>query len=503
MDAPSKAPPRRFAAFLDLAGRRAVVVGGGPVAARRCEALVACGAEVRVVAPTLCARLEALRAAGTVRHEARRYRAGDLAGADLALAATDERAVNAAIAAEAKAGRVLVNVADDSALSTFDVPMVVERLPVQVAISSGGTSPVIARRLRTWVEAVIPAAFGRVAALAGRFRDASRRRFPDPPARARFWDAILDGPVARLALAGREAEAARALALALADPGHTGERRGLVSLVGCGPGHPDLLTLRALQAMQRADVVLHDHLVPAPIVALAARGAQRIGVGKERDNHTLPQGEINALMVRLAREGRRVVRLKGGDPFLFGRGGEEAEELAAHGVEFEVIPGVTAATGAGVCAGIPLTHRDCAHACVFVTGHLKSGEALLDWHALVRPNQTVAVYMGLHGLAPICAGLVAHGLPAGWPAALVERGSLPEQRVIEGTLDSLPAMALRERVRSPALLIVGEVVRHRVRSLSAVAADASYLTSPEASQSCSGPSGSTVFSVAEIDGLPP
>jgi uroporphyrin-III C-methyltransferase/precorrin-2 dehydrogenase/sirohydrochlorin ferrochelatase len=236
-----------------------------------------------------------------------------------------------------------------------------------------------------------------------------------------------------------------------------------VSLVGGGPGSPDLLTLRALRALQGASVVLYDHLVAPAIVELARREAERIYVGKQQDNHALDQREINALMVRLAREGKRVVRLKGGDPFIFGRGGEEIEALAEHGIAFEVVPGITAASGAASHAGIPLTHRDYAQTCVFVTGHLKDGAAQLDWKALARPRQTLVVYMGVHGLGGICEGLVANGLPVDTPAALVEKATLPEQRVVEGTLASLPSESFKRKVRPPALLIVGEVVRLRSR----------------------------------------
>jgi len=459
----SRAPAedrRYFAAFLDLKGKPGVVVGGGAVAALKAEALLRSGVRVTVVAPEAGARIAELAVLGALRHEPRRFQPGDLVGAEVAVAATDDPAVNQAVSAAARALRVPVNVADDAALSTFIMPSVLDRPPLQIAISSAGTSPVLARKLRTIIESVVPFAFGRLAALAGRFRAASKRRFPDPEARRRFWEEVMDGTVADMVLSGNEVLAGKALEAKLND---TKKLHGFVSLVGAGPGDPELLTLRALRVMQRANVVLYDHLVAPALVDLARRDAERIYVGKEKDNHALPQEEINALMARLAREGKRVVRLKGGDPFIFGRGGEEIDCLAAQGIAFEVVPGVTAAAGAASYAGIPLTHREYAHACVFVTGHLKDGAAQLDWASLVRPRQTIVVYMGVGALASICAGLAEHGLAESTPAALVEKATLPEQRVIEGSLASLPSMASAQGARPPALLIVGEVVRLRSR----------------------------------------
>ena len=450
-----------FAAFLDLRGKPVLVAGGGPVAAQKAEALLRSGAKVTVVAPRLCARLAELTVLGAVRHEAKRFQPGDLVGAELAIAATGEAAVNEALSAAARALRIPVNVADDAVLSTFIMPAVVDRPPLQIAISSGGASPVLARKLRTLIEAAVPFAYGRLGALIGRFRPASKEKHPDPEARRRFWEAVVDGPIADMVLAGNEKGAAAAVNRELHDA--SSHPAGFVSLVGGGPGSPDLLTLRALRALQGASVVLYDHLVAPAIVELARREAERIYVGKQQDNHALDQREINALMVRLAREGKRVVRLKGGDPFIFGRGGEEIEALAEHGVAFEVIPGITAASGASSHAGIPLTHRDHAQTCVFVTGHLKDGAAQLDWKALAQPRQTLVVYMGVHGLGAICEGLVANGLPADTPAALVEKATLPEQRVVEGTLASLPSESFKLKVKPPALLIVGEVVRLRSR----------------------------------------
>lgn len=450
-----------FAAFLDLRRKPAVVVGGGAVAALKADALLRSGARVTVVAPELGARLAELTLLGAVRHEPKRFQPGDLVGAEIAIAATDDPAVNEAVSGAARALRIAVNVADNAALSSFIMPSVLDRPPLQIAISSAGTSPVLARKLRMLIEAAVPFAFGRLSALAGRFRAASKRRHPDPEARRRFWENVMDGPVADLMLAGNEKAAVDALEKELSSVEKPAG--GFVSLVGAGPGDPELLTLRALRVLQRANVVLYDHLVAPALVDLARRDAERVYVGKERDNHALSQESINALMVRLAREGRHVVRLKGGDPFVFGRGGEEIESLAAQGIAFEVVPGVTAAVGAAAYAGIPLTHRDFAQSCLFVTGHLKDGSPGLDWPALARPRQTLAIYMGVHGLEAICAGLVAHGLPPDLPAALVEKATLPAQRVVEGTLRSLPREAGRQNVRPPALLIVGEVVRLRRR----------------------------------------
>jgi len=450
-----------FAAFLDLRGKRGIVVGGGPVAALKAEVLLRSGTQVTVVAPDLCPRLSELTLVGALRHEAKRFQPGDLVGAEIAIAATDDPSVNESVSAAAKALRIPVNVADNAALSSFIMPSVIDRPPLQIAISTGGASPVLARKLRTLIESLLPFAYGKLAALAARFRAASKRRYPDPDARRRFWEGVMDGPVAEMMLAGREPQATEALERMLAAEPARDASAGMVSLVGGGPGDPGLLTLRALQVMQRADILLYDHLIDKGILDLARRDAERVYVGKEADNHALPQEDINALMLRLARAGMRVVRLKGGDPYVFGRGGEEIATLAQAGVPFEVVPGVTAACGAAAYAGIPLTHRDYAHACVLVTGHLKDGTLDLDWEALARPQQTVVIYMGVRAIAQLCEKLVAHGLPADTPAALVEKATLPRQRVIEGSLATLPELAVRENVKPPALVVVGEVVRLR------------------------------------------
>ena len=447
--------------LLNLRGQPCLVVGGGEVAARKSALLLRAGARVTVVAPSLAAALDADRAAGRIAHRAARFRDADLEGQALAIAATDDATVNRAVAAAASARRIPVNVVDQPALCSFILPSVIERAPLIVAVSSGGASPVLARLLRSRLETLIPAGYGRLAALAGAFRERVKARFK-PAERRRFWERALQGPIAELVFSGRDAEARRALEAALADA-RLALAGGEVSLVGAGPGDPDLLTFRALRLMQQADVVVYDRLVSQPILNLVRLEAERIYAGKERARQALPQEDINRLLVRLAKEGKRVVRLKGGDPFIFGRGGEEIDTLAAEGIPFQVVPGITAAAGCASYAGIPLTHRDHAQSVVFVTGHLRDGSMNLNWRALAQAQQTLVVYMGLLGLEVLCRELVAHGLPASTPAALVEQGTTPRQRVLEGTLETLPGIVRASDVHAPTLIIVGEVVRLRER----------------------------------------
>jgi uroporphyrin-III C-methyltransferase/precorrin-2 dehydrogenase/sirohydrochlorin ferrochelatase len=357
--------------------------------------------------------------------------------------------------------RIPVNVVDQPALCSFILPSIIERPPLIIAVSSGGTSPVLARLLRARLESLIPAGYGRLAALAGAFRDRVKARFR-PLERRRFWERVLQGPIAELVFSGRDNDARKAMEEALDDT-RLALGGGEVSLVGAGPGDPDLLTFRALRLMQRADVVVYDRLVSRPILELVRLEAERIYAGKERAKHALLQEDINHLLVRLAREGKRVVRLKGGDPFIFGRGGEEIETLAAEGIPFQVVPGITAAAGCASYAGIPLTHRDYSQSVVFVTGHLQDGSMNLNWPALAQPRQTIVCYMGLLGVDVLCRELAAHGLPAATPAALIQQGTTPQQRVLTGTLATLPDIVRQSDVRAPTLIIVGEVVKLRKR----------------------------------------
>ena len=448
-----------FPAFHNLRDQPVRVIGGGEVAGRKARQLRAAGARVTVIAPDVTAELASWVRDGEVTHQAKGFEDGDIAPCALVIAATADRAVNARVAALCKARFIPVNVVDAPDLGTFIVPSVVDRSPLQVAISTGGASPVLARLLRARLEASIPAAFGRLAGVVERFRGRVKAAFGDMGDRRAFWEKVLQGHIAELVFSGREREAEVQLSTLLDGQAGKPQKMGEVYLVGAGPGDPDLLTFRALRLMQQAEVVLYDRLVSPQILNLVRRDAQRIYVGKARADHAMPQERINQLLVDLALQGKRVVRLKGGDPFIFGRGGEEIELLAKHGVPFQVIPGVTAAAGCAAYAGIPLTHRAYAQYAIFVAGHLKDGALDLNWEMLVQPGKTVVFYMGLTGARALCDGLKAHGMAAATPAALVEKGTTPEQRVFIGDLDSLPDLVKTHGVRAPTLIIVGDVVR--------------------------------------------
>ncbi len=448
-----------FPIFLDLKGKPCLVVGGGEVAARKIAQLLNAEAQVTVVAPRLCRTLAEQQQRGLIRHKLAVFSAEDLDGQWLCIAATDDAALNQTVSELAHARLILINVVDNPALCGFIMPSVIDRSPVRIAISTGGASPVLARLLKARLETLVPASYGRLAQLMASFRERVKQRFPDTTTRRRFWEKVLHGPIAEMFFAGQERAALHALEQQIDHDANQPDRQGEVYLVGAGPGDPDLLTFRALRLMQQADVVLYDRLVAAPILELVRKEAERIYVGKRRNEHTLPQRDINQLLVELARQGNRVLRLKGGDPFIFGRGGEEIETLSAEGIPFQVVPGITAASGCASYAGIPLTHRDYAQSCLFVTGHLKDGGMDLNWQALVQPKQTIAVYMGLQGLELLCRELIAHGLPDSMPTALIQQGTTSNQRIWTGTLASLPGIIRDQTVQPPTLLIVGEVVR--------------------------------------------
>lgn len=448
--------------FVNIRNRNCLVIGGGDVAARKIALLLRAGARITVIAPELCMELrEQLgeqSSQGMITHRAEAFRPHHLDDAALVIAATHDPAVNREVSEAAGQLHIPVNVVDNPDLCSFIMPSIIDRSPVLVAVSSGGTSPVLARLLRARLETMIPPAYGRLAACAAGFRERVKLHFSRPEKRRRFWESALQGPFAEMIFAGREQAAQDYLERSLeseADEMPQGE----VYLVGAGPGNPDLLTFRAMRLMQQADVVVYDRLVSPAILDMVRREATRIYAGKERSHHVMPQESINELLVRLAKEGKRVLRLKGGDPFIFGRGGEEIETLSGQGIPFQVVPGITAASGAASYAGIPLTHRDYAQSCVFVTGHLKDGSVDLDWSMLARPNQTIVIYMGLLGLPVLCRQLIAHGLPAATPAAIVQQASTHNQRVLTGTLETLPNLTVSANLTPPTLIIVGHVVK--------------------------------------------
>ncbi len=452
--------------FIKVKNARCLVIGGGDVAFRKVTTLLKAEADVEVIAPELCHELADLRNDGRIKHQKIVFNESHLAGATLVFAATDDETINVQISNAAKALNIPVNVVDAPALCTFTMPSIVDRSPVVIAVSSNGSAPVLARMIRTKIETMVPASYGRLANLAREFRETVKSKFSTMQSRRIFWEKVFQGPIAELVFSGQESAAKAALAEAIASD-ENDVQHGEVYLVGGGPGDPDLLTFRALRLMQQCDVCVYDKLVSKEVMELVRRDAELIYVGKARDRHTLPQEEINQLLVRLAKDGKRVLRLKGGDPFIFGRGGEEIETLMEHGVPFQVVPGITAANGVSAYAGIPLTHRDYAQSCIFTTGHLKpksdQTEAVveLDWPSLTRPNQTVVIYMGLVGLDQICAKLIAHGLPANTPAAVVQQGTTIRQRVVVGDLSNLAVKVNAAELKPPCLIIVGEVVKLR------------------------------------------
>jgi uroporphyrin-III C-methyltransferase/precorrin-2 dehydrogenase/sirohydrochlorin ferrochelatase len=445
--------------FHNLRGSHVLVVGGGEIALRKSRLLADAGAVLKVVAPQIGPEVRELIQISGGEQVLRGYLESDLDGCVLVIAATDDETLNAQVSHDARKRCVPVNVVDAPALCSVIFPAIVDRSPLVIAVSSGGDAPVLARLIRAKIETWIPPTYGHLAGLAARFRHQIKNLFPNVQQRRAFWEEVFQGPIADRQLAGQGAEAERLLQAKI--DGDAPSAAGEVYLVGAGPGDPDLLTFKALRLMQQADVVLYDRLVAPAILELCRRDADRVYVGKQRADHALPQDQINQQLVTLAKQGKRVLRLKGGDPFIFGRGGEEIEELAAHGIPFQVVPGITAASGCAAYAGIPLTHRDYAQSVRFVTGHLKNNTTDLPWNDLVSPGQTLVFYMGLIGLPIICDELIKHGRSADTPAALIQQGTTVNQRVFTGTLANLPQLVAEHEVHAPTLVIVGEVVMLR------------------------------------------
>ncbi|OUS12037.1 uroporphyrinogen-III C-methyltransferase [Gammaproteobacteria bacterium 53_120_T64] len=450
--------------FHRVAARPCLVVGGGEVALRKVRTLCEAGAHISVIAPAICQGLVdmAQEYAALLNLYQREYHRSDLDDVVLVIAATNDQPLNAAISTAAQGRNIPVNVVDNPALCSVIFPAIIDRSPIQVAITSSGTSPVMTRLLRGRIEALLPGNLGALAKLAARYRGKVKALLSGENQRRHFWETVLDGAVAESVYTGNEAKADQQLLAqleAMVDEEAAGAQpKGEVYLVGAGPGDPDLLTFRALRLMQRADVVLHDRLVSPQVLAMVRRDAERIYVGKRAGDHAVSQKNINSLLVDLAKEGKRVLRLKGGDPFIFGRGGEEIERLAEEGVSFQVVPGITAASGCASYAGIPLTHRDFSQSVQFITGHKQDFKLDLNWSSLAVPNQTLVFYMSLVSLGDICSELVKHGLASDTPAALVEKGTTPQQRVVIGDLENLADKVAGLKVRAPTLLIIGHVV---------------------------------------------
>lgn len=450
--------------FLNIRDRKCVIVGGGSVALRKANLLSRAQARITVIATSICEELEVLCRAsnGTTVHEP--FTPAQLEGAALVIAATNDGATNLAVSAAAKSLNIPVNVVDEAELCSFMMPSIVDKAPVLVAISSTGTAPVLTSKLKEMIEIVIPSRIDALANLMGSYRGRIKDKLPDPDQRLQFWQDLLESEVPELVYTGNEDAAIEVIEQRLLDrlqAAKTGTKMGEVYLVGAGPGDPDLLTLRALRLMYKADVVLYDRLVSDEIMQKLRPDAEKIYMGKEQAKSSVEQETINEMLVRLAHEGKRVLRLKGGDPFIFGRGGEELETLAAAGVPFQVVPGITAASGCAAYAGIPLTHRDHAQSVRFLTGHLREGTLDLEWEHLVREKQTLVFYMGLSGLQTICEQLIAHGMAADTPIAIIQRGTTRRQRVIVDQLGGMPALAKKTGIEAPTIIIIGTVVSAR------------------------------------------
>lgn len=449
---------RYFPLFIDTQQSHCLIVGAGEVAARKLELILKSEASVTVVAPWMCDTVKSYADNPRVTLIEREFADTDLTDQQMVFVATSETGINQHVHDIAREKGILVNVVDNTPLCQFITPSIIDRSPIVIAMSSGGVAPVLLRYLRQKLESVIPANISRLGAFSEKFREKVKSSLKGVTARRYFWEDVLDGDIAELVEKGQPEKADARFLEALSAAQSEQKIEGQVYLVGAGPGDPDLLTFRALRLMQKADVVVYDRLVSPAILELVRRDAEKIYVGKAKSNHTLPQEQINSLMVEEAKKGNRVVRLKGGDPFIFGRGGEEIEELIAAGIDFQVVPGITAASGASTYAGIPLTHRDHAQSVTFATGHLKNGTIDLNWPALAHQNQTIVFYMGLTGLPVICSKLIEHGLPASTPIALVQEATRESQKVITGTLVTITAHPQLDEMKPPTLIIVGSVV---------------------------------------------
>ena len=452
-----------FPFFMELSKQSILLIGGGEVAERKLDLLLKANASVTIVSPEFTSYIEELFVNKNINPVKDYYNIKHLTSASFAfvIAATNDESLNEQIAKDANDNKILVNVVDKPKICDFIFPSILERGPITVAVSTGGASPVLARMLRTKLETMIPGAYGRLAKIVSENRITVRKKLVNSKSNGIFWEQMLNGKFLELVLSGQDEEAVKFLNIEIDNFDEQKKGEGEVYLVGAGPGDPDLLTFRALRLMQQADVALYDRLVHPSIIDLIRRDAEKIYVGKQRDNHTVRQEEINALLVKYAKEGKRVLRLKGGDPFIFGRGGEEIDSLVDNNISFQVVPGITSASGCSAYSGIPLTHRDHAQSCIFVTGHLKKGKLDLNWEKLIQPNQTIVFYMGLVSINIICSQLIKFGLDPKTPCALVEQGTTRNQKVYTSTVDEMNNLVEKEKPSAPTIFIIGHVVTLR------------------------------------------
>ena len=445
---------------MELSKQPVLLVGGGEVAERKLDLLLKANAKLTIVSPEFTDYIsELINNNQNITAISSDYKKEHMKNSfAFVIAATNDESLNEQIAKQANSQGILVNVVDKPNICDFIFPSILERGAITLAVSTGGSSPVLARLLRTKLETMIPGAYGRLAKIISENRIPVRKKLINSKSNRIFWEEMLNGNFAELVLSGQDDEAVKYLNTEIErfDEGKKGE--GEVYLVGAGPGDPDLLTFRALRLMQQADIALYDRLVHPSIIDLIRRDAQKIYVGKQRDNHTVRQEEINDLLVKYAKEGKRVLRLKGGDPFIFGRGGEEIDTLVENNVSFQVVPGITSASGCSAYSGIPLTHRDHAQSCIFVTGHLKEGKLELNWEKLIQPNQTIVFYMGLVSIDIICTQLIKNGLDPKTPCALVQQGTTPEQKVYTSIVKDMSQLVKEKKPSAPTIFIIGHVV---------------------------------------------
>ena len=445
--------------FINLRQKPCLVVGGGDIALRKVNLLLKAQAKIKCISPEFCSGLIELSRKNALDLIEKRFESTDIDNQSVIIAATDDDKTNAMVSSLAHESGIPINVVDSPDLSSFIMPSIVDRSPIVIAISSAGKAPVLARIIRAKLETIIPSAYGNLAEIAGEYRQKVKQRFVNLKDRRKFWESVFSGVIAEKVFAGRSEEAKADIEKHLASSVEI--NLGEVYLVGAGPGDPDLLTFKALRLMQQADVVLYDRLVSKGVMELVRRDAELIYVGKKGGSESTRQIDINERLVELAKSGKRVCRLKGGDPFIFGRGGEEIETLSDNGIPFQVVPGITAASGCASYAGIPLTHRNYSQSCRFVTAHLKDGSSNLPWNEFVVEQQTIVFYMALTSVNHICQQLIVHGMREDMPVALVERGTTPEQKVYTTSLSKLPDLINNQEIHAPTLMIVGEVVSLR------------------------------------------